>query len=65
MAEEPADIGAEQTQEILDAKYAPADSPAEIAKLTHLTAEQRDSLIQILKHSLMEHLAAGIRLQWK
>ena len=49
MSEEPADIGAEQIQEILDAKYAPADLPAEIAKLTHLTAEQRDALFQILK----------------
>ena len=35
MTEEPADIGAEQIQEILDAKYAPADLPAEIEKLTH------------------------------
>ena len=42
MSEEPADIGAEQIQEILDAKYALADLPIEIAKLSHLIAEQRD-----------------------
>ena len=49
MSEEPAEIGAEQIQEILDAKYAPADLPAEIAKLKHLTAEQRDALLHILR----------------
>ena len=49
MSEEPPDIGAEQIQEILDAKYAPADLPAEVTKLTHLTAEQKNALLQILK----------------
>ena len=49
-------------KEIVDAKYAPAGLPAEIAKLTHLPAEHRDALLKLVQK--FEDLFDGTLGRW-
>jgi hypothetical protein len=62
-AHDPSTTDAEQIQEIIDAKYCPADLQQIVDEYTHLTQAERDELLKLLQK--FEHLFNRTLGTWK